>query len=58
MKLNLDDTNVNEVEVTREQVRRYFDNGDLTDEVELAFDTAQGACQDEASQYLVVKIIN
>lgn len=54
--LNLDDPNVSEIEITREDAREYFRDGILPEEVEIALDKAQGDASRASPQYLVIKI--
>ena len=56
MKLDLDATNVREVEITREQARAYFDGKSLPEELETALDYAQGEAGNHSPQWIVIKI--
>lgn len=63
MKLDLDNSNVKEVEVTTKQVRDYFNGADDDDQLIVKMDTwldeAQGAVftDQEKEYYLVIKVV-
>lgn len=55
-ELEGDGTNINEVEVTRQKVRNYFDSGELPGEIDDALDKAQGDAQNNGVQYVIIKV--
>jgi hypothetical protein len=56
VKLNLDDDNVREVEVTRAEIRAFFEGKDFPDDLINSLDNAQGDAQNSLPQYVVIKI--
>lgn len=53
--LNLDNANVHEIELTRQEVRDVL-NGNSVEKLDSALDNAQGDAQYSSPQYIVIKI--
>jgi len=53
---DMNDTNVFEVTLTREDVRGYFDGNVLGDSFDTALDSAQGEAQRASPQFVVIRI--
>lgn len=57
LELEGDGTNIKEVEVTRQEVRDYFDaDGHMPEGIDDALDQAQGDAKNDGVQYVIIKV--